>query len=90
MLPGGLTLTLKVRIGKNLRRTAARLLQANKFHVEYEGGVGRDDARVAFAPVGKVRGAGQPSTLAYAHLQKHGSAQRWVGCFLFSLPALIE
>lgn len=69
-LPGGLKLTLKVRIGKNLRRTAALLLQAKKLHVKYKRGIGRDDARVAFAPVGKVGSASQLSTLAYTHLQK--------------------
>lgn len=80
-LPGGLKLTLKVRIGKNLRRTAALLLQANKLHVKYEGGVGRNDTGVAFAPVGKVRGAGQPSALAYTHLQNMEVLR---GCSFFS------
>lgn len=68
-LPGGLKLTLKIRIGKNLRRTAVLLLQAKKLHIEYKCGVGRDDARVAFAPISKVRGASELSTLAYTHLQ---------------------
>lgn len=80
-----LKLTLKVWIGKNLRRTAALLLQANKLHIEYERGVGRDDARVAFAPVGKVRGAGQFSTLAYTHLQNMEELRG--GFYLPALPS---
>lgn len=68
------TLTLKERIGKNLRWPTKLLFQADKLHVEYEGGIGGDDARVTFAPIGKVRSAGQLCTLSYAHLQKQRRA----------------
>lgn len=44
--------------------------QTQQLDVEDEGGVGRDDARVAFRSVGKVRGAGQLGPLADAHLQR--------------------
>lgn len=61
--------------------------QAQQLHVEDEGGVGRDDARVAFGSVGIVGGAGQLGPLTDAHLgrgvggldrRQEGTARRHV------------
>lgn len=48
------------------------LFQANQLHVEYEGGVGRNDARVPLAPISKVRSASQLGTLPNTHLLQVG------------------
>lgn len=42
--------------------------QAQKLHVEDEGGVRGDDARVSFGAVSVVWGAGQLRPLTHAHL----------------------
>lgn len=42
--------------------------QAQQLHVEDEGGVRGDDARVSFGAVGEVWGAGQLCPLTHAHL----------------------
>lgn len=42
--------------------------QAEQLHVEDEGGVRGDDARVSFGAVAVVRGAGQLRPLTHAHL----------------------
>lgn len=44
------------------------LFQAKQLHIKYEGGIGRNDAWVPLAPVGKVRSAGQLGTLPHTHL----------------------
>lgn len=45
------------------------LFKANEFHVEDEGGVGRDDAGVTLLAVREVRSARQLRALAYGHLR---------------------
>jgi len=44
------------------------LFQANQLHIEYERGVGGNDARVPLAPISKVRSASQLGTLPDTHL----------------------
>lgn len=45
------------------------LFKANKFHIENEGGVGRDDSGVTLLAVGIVWSAGQLGTLTDRHLE---------------------
>lgn len=44
--------------------------KTKQLHVEGEGGVRRDDARVPFAAVGEVWRADQLRPLTYTHLQR--------------------
>lgn len=46
------------------------LLNPDQLYIEDEGGVGRDNARVAPGPVGVVRGTGERCALAHAQLKQ--------------------